>query len=450
MSPTLDEDLRAGLRAYTADVTAAPDLAATVARSAGGRRSGRRIALVAAPVAVVAVVAAAVLVAYASRPAPQPAATSLTAAERALLAGPTRGDLAGNHAYLAAVVAAWERSHRSSQNADRGIFDHLLGRPTVVWAGSTPVGRAAYVVQAADLRNHGNVQLDHEGPAVLWGFVGPDRQGNPTVVSDGYPVPGSPDEDAAFLGADRSVLLVVGRETPVEVSWGATYTADGDADRNWRPVTFTDGVAVLTRPAAVRPQAASLRIGPDHGVSWPGNPEDPPADGVYRQPDNRLQWASADGRRPVFGVGDRPAAAWPGGRLPDAGLAEVGLDGATITRLDDVTSTSGSLGYSLWFAAGRTPDGRRLLAGEISIDDDPARVYAVVGLGPNAVVSAAPVRTGAAVPVLLSLPDGQGELVAAKGKTFTWTEHGTTRTASNAALVPAGSSDLRADGVPVS
>jgi hypothetical protein len=448
MSPTLEDELRTALRTYTADVTSRPDLVSAVRHGGSRRRRQRRLALVAAPVAVVGVIAAAVLVAPGPTASPQQTAAGLTASERALLASPTAGDLAGDGTYLARVVAAWQSSHRSSQNHDRGIFDHMLGRPTVVWAATTPIGPAAYVAQAADLRNHGNVQLDHEGPAVLWGFVGPDRDGGPTVVADGYPVPGSPDLDAAYLGADRSVLMIVDREAPVQVSWGATYTDDGRASRNWLPVTFTDGVAVLRRPAGASPPDTRLRLGPALEPGFPGNTEDPPADRVHRQEDNRLQWMS-DQSRPVFPVGGGAAAAWPGGRLPDEQKASEALDAGTRAGLADVTKSAGAEGDSLWFAAGRTGDGRRLVAGELAVDTDPTRVYAVVGTGAKAAVSSAPVRHGAAVPVVLRLPDGQGWLVAAKGKTFTWSEGGSPRTAKDAALLPPAAHYVNADGVVV-
>ena len=36
------------------------------------------------------------------------------------------------------------------------------------------------------------------------------------------------------------------------------------------------------------------------------------------------------------------------------------------------------IGNSLWYAAGTTPDGRRLVAGELMLDRLPARVYAAL------------------------------------------------------------------------
>jgi hypothetical protein len=85
------------------------------------------------------------------------------------------------------------------------------------------------------------------------------------------------------------------------------------------------------------------------------------------------------------------------------------------------------------------------------LDRDPSRVYAVLRApGGTERVVAGPTYPDRAVPVDLVLPDRQGRLVAAKGKTFSWTEGGTARSARDAALVPVGAADLRVDGTPVS
>ena len=60
-----------------------------------------------------------------------------------------------------------------------------------------------------------------------------------------------------------------------------------------------------------------------------------------------------------------------------------------------------------------------------------------------------PTYPGQAVPIRLPLPDGQGTLVAAEGKTFSWVEGSTGRSAEDAALILVGAADVRADGQPV-
>lgn len=384
-------------------------------------------------------IVAAVLIA----PRPGSVPDSLTAADQQLLDAPTRGDLAGDQAFVTTAVTTWTHSHRSSDNAGRGIFDHMLGRPTVVWAGTTPAGKAAYPVQAADLREHADVALEREGPALLWGFVGPGPDGDPAVNADGYPVPGAASLLAAFLGPERDVLLVADRAEPGQLTWGITYSPDGRASRTWQPLRFADGVAVVRRPTGADPASARLRIGSE--AAEIGN-----AAGAARgQADQRLQWMDAD-RRPLFPVGTVPGEAWPGRRLPTADAAGQALTDVTAPLLKPAARDAYSQGDSLWFAAGSTPDGSRLVAGEQTLEDDPSRVYAVLTRpGQRARVVAGPVDRDAAVPVRLRLPDGQGRLVAAKGKTFAWTVGGVTHTTRDAALIPAGGTDATADGTPI-
>jgi hypothetical protein len=448
MSPALEDDLRAALRAYTAEVDA-PDLTGAVRRGAARRRLHRRLTLVAAPILTVAVVAAAVaLVPRLTYSPPDYGAgvAGLSAADRDLLTRPTGGDLAGDTAYLAAVEKAWARSHGSSGNADRGIFDHMLGSPHVVWAGPTAAGRAAVVVQLADLRHHDNVQLEKEGPALLWGFAGPGRDGAPKIVADGYPVPGAPDTEAAWIDPGRTVVVALDRgNTAEEVSWGLTFTRDQKVARRWLPVRWDDGAAVLPAPAGTRPEQARLRFrGGDADV---GNASDNPyPDGS--QADLRQQWQAGDNWG-LFPVGTDPAKAWAG-TLPDGYGAqhvfEGDLAGWYPTNWPDVQLT----GTSLWYAAGTTPDGRRLVAGELMLDTYPPRVYAALrGPGRAVRIVSGPTYQDQAVPIRLELPDGQGRLVAAKGKTFAWTEDGVARTARDAALIPAGVTDATADGTPI-
>jgi hypothetical protein len=439
MTLDLEDELRGALRAYRAALPAPPDLAGPAARGGTRRQWRRRAALVAVPAVLVAAVVVAPRWAY-SPPDYTSAAASLPAAEQALLTGRTGGDLAGDPAYLAAAARAWTDQHDRSDNADRGIFDHLLGRPTVTWAGTTPAGPAAVVVQLADLREHENVQLTRAGVALLWGFVGPGPGGGPTLVSTAYPVPGAPDVEAAWIGADRRTLVVVDRgNTGEQVSWGLEYDgAAGSVRRSWRPVRFDDGAAVLTAPAGTNPAGTVVKFRGD--AAEIGNQGPAP-----EEVDPRLRWRGSGDGWLTLPVGPDPAAAW-GGRLPDGDAAEgalyADLGDRLLSSYPDVTTVA----HSPWYAVGRTPDGRRLVAGETWFAPDPSHVYAALR-GPAGVeaVSAA-VHADRPVPVDLTLPDGQGRLVAAYGKTFTWSGGGTAR---DAALVPAGATDLRVDGTPV-
>ena len=449
MSPALEDDLRDALLAYTADVDA-PDLTGAVRRGAARRRRQRRLTLVAAPVLTVAVVAAAVAVVPRLTYSPQDlaaATSSLPVADRDLVTRATGGDLAADTAYLDAVERAWARSHGSSLNEDRGVFDHMLGSPHVVWAGTTAAGRAAVVVQLADLREHDNVQLTREGVAVLWGFVGPGKDGAPKVVADGYPVPGAPDLEGAYIDSARRVVVAIDKgNTGEEVSWGLTFNREEKVSRRWSPVRWDDGAAVLTAPAGTQPAQARLRFrGGDAEV---GNTSDDPTADDLNYVDLRQQWQVADNHA-LFPVGIDPAWAWTG-TLPDGYGAEHAfagdLTGWYPTNWPDVRQ----VGTSLWYAAGTTADGRRLVAGEVMLDNYQPRVFAALRAPGRPVrIVSGPTYRDQAVPIRLELPDGQGRLVAAKGRTFAWTEDGVSRTARDAALIPAGSTGVTADGAPV-
>jgi hypothetical protein len=449
MSPALEDDLRDALQAYTADVSA-PDLTGAIRRGAARSRRRRRLTLLAAPVLTIAVVATAVVLVPRWTYSPQnfaAATASLSVPDRDLLTRATGGDLAADGAYLAAVERAWAGSHRSSANQDRGIFDHMLGAPHVVWAGTTKAGKAAVVVQLSDLREHDNVQLTKEGVAVLWGFVGPGRNDAPKVVADGYPVPGGPDLEGAWIDPGRTVVLAIDKGNPgEEVSWGLSFPRDRKVARSWSPVRWDDGAAVLTAPAGSRPNEARLRFrGGDAEV---GNTEDDPAAAELDRADLRQQWQVNDNLA-VFPVGTDPAKAW-NGRLPDGyGAQQVlsdDLTGWIPTTWPDVQQ----IGYSLWYAIGTTPDGRRLAVGEWALDTYPPHVYAALRApGKPVRIVSGPTYEDQAVPIRLDLPDGQGRLVAAKGRTFAWTEAGVPHTARDAALIPVGATGATADGTPI-
>lgn len=114
-------------------------------------------------------------------------------------------------------------------------------------------------------------------------------------------------------------------------------------------------------------------------------------------------------------------------------------------------SLSDGAGDDFWYAYGATPDGRRLVATDLAAIGDQTRAYvALVGAdGRSTVVDGGPVTAADRVPVRVRLPDGQGRLLAALGRTFTWTAGGRVASSPDAALVPVGATDVRADGVPV-
>ena len=191
--------LRQELTTATAGLVPRPDVAARAA--AGGRRRLRRRRITeaaltagAALAVTVAVIAPLSLNAAPSQPAKRPdPAPSLRSASPPpgdpmlwLYHRPPQGDLADESTYVQSVIGAWNRSHATSRNAKAGIFDNLRGEPRVVWAGETPGGPAALVVQPAAFPDRATVIGVGPGDGTVVGFVGVDEERRPRVVDDSF------------------------------------------------------------------------------------------------------------------------------------------------------------------------------------------------------------------------------------------------------------------------
>ena len=330
-----------------------------------------------------------------------------------LYSGGTHGDLAGDASYAARVLKAWDASHWASANADSGVFDDLRGRARVVWAGKTPAGNAALVMQEAYLHQHGNLQLAHAGIYDVVGFVGTGAGGSPVVVGDAY---AGEDfiENAWFVDPGRTVLAVADNGERYGISPGWRYGPEGSVGRDYQPIADHDGVGItrLTTSAA----------------------------GVHVA------------RLPYTDVADlrRVAAAVPP-RTDDRGLmlpwrTTVTLPGAVraeglpvTTLLRAIGATVRGQAYSLtggsWSVRGRTPDGRQFVAGEILLENDPSHAYVLLSDGnhgsKDVLYQGGLVDLRGPLPVAVRLPDRQGWVVASPGRTLRY------RTGS-AAWKPAG------------
>jgi hypothetical protein len=341
-----------------------------------------------------------------------------------LMNRPTQGDLAGDQTYVAQVLAAWEKSHANSPNQSRGIFDDLRGKPKVAWAGNTPGGRAAIVVQHSYLHEHEDIQLDHEGIYTVIGFVGEGADRRATLVGDAYPAPRS-NLTLGFLTGSNSKALVV-LDTGQRMGWSRarTYAADGSSRHEYAPLTFSDGVSITAIPAGT--DLGGVRISPlpaatysglyVAGVPWPGE----------TMPDPRL-WPTA--------------GSWPLGAGAEA-LRESAPD-FFVSAVDSVVDPDRNGAYvSLWHAYGKTPDGSDLVVGEFALDTDSTRVYAVLKnrAGKTTVATGGIPDKKAPLPVSIRLPNGQGWAVANKGAQLSYRFDGGSwsQPRANAVLVPDG------------
>ncbi|MGW6201429.1 hypothetical protein ACWF0M_35145 [Kribbella sp. NPDC055110] len=206
--------LKERLAADVDDVEAPPDLLDR-ARIGGVRRLRRRrfTALAGSSLAVAAIAAVAFGPAVRDRADQPPAATPTPATTTqwvdpitpnpldryaTLMTKETGGDLAGDSAYLAQVLATWH----DTQRKDRGklidpvagdVWAALRAEPRIYWAGSTPAGRIAIMVQhyqgprpdpsAMPTLKDGrpNPALKSNGIGTVVAMVRDDAQGRPQV-----------------------------------------------------------------------------------------------------------------------------------------------------------------------------------------------------------------------------------------------------------------------------
>jgi hypothetical protein len=435
-------------REATDELRPPADFAAGVVRG-GKRRVARRRVAYLAGLATVSVVLASAVLGGLLRGEP-------TVVGDPRLDEPTRGDLANDLPFLDEVVRAWQNGIQVSYNADRGIFDDPRGAPHVYWAGSTPAGPAAVVLQRFYLHEHDNLTAnDWNQTQTLVGLVGTDPATNRlTLLGDRYRADGEPAPGYFQFGPDDRTVLVLQRDVPVYISTRAALGEDGRTTREWRELAITDGVAIAQVPAedapdAVRLLARASRPAPGD-KDWNGLLLMEPASAYlrfvddlragrnieYRSPDHRLPWETFRGERRV-GL-NPPALADAGSPFVDAvdgwGSLDIGLM---------------RIGWGHWVVIAGLPDGNFAVVSEIQQNDQPSRTYAVIRSREGTVVAVRPgeeIDVSSPLPVVVHLPDGQGWVVAAYGRSLSyqvsaggdWVEAG-----EDAALLPDDAARVR-------
>lgn len=420
---TDDSDVRTLLRRTAEGVGSPPDFLADVRRS-GRRRLARRRFLTGACLTVAATATTGAVL----RPGGGGDGADVADTATPFFDQPTRGDLATDKSYLDSVRTAWSAQMRRTDSRTRG-------EAHVVWAGTTPAGPAAFAIQ----RIYDSTEDLRQRCVALIGFLRPTARGPEVMTLQGLVAVDDPSfeyDEAALVGADRDVLVVLDRGRPVEFSPELRYAPDGRCLRTYRRVEFNDGAAVLP----ITPQRTKVTV-------------------ALRRLDARDRPVPITGTSEVLFPGGRDRAKTPHHThtLPGAQAAwgsdpKVGVDLAVFRTgaLAAYTDRGG------WHNAGRdpgltlygaTPDGRRLYVTTLQFDDDRARAIALLARGDTMFEAVASmfVNWSDPLPVRLRLPAGQGTVVAAEGSSLSYRSGptGWRDAGRDAALLPATATHVR-------
>jgi hypothetical protein len=420
------KELSAHLRAATMAVEPRPGFAEAVAT--GGRRRQVRRRLGLATAAAVAVTLAATTYTVLDN-------TSTPDVMAGWLDGPTKGDLAGDQPFLDKAVRLWDTGKAVSPNRSTGVFDDLRSEPRVYWAGDTPSGAAAVVVQQAYLHPHeelpagaantiqtlvGLVATDPADRTLK--LVGDQFRTAPTAALPGY----------FWFGANDLTLLVVDPGYPV---W-ESHTAGEDL----RPIPMRGGVAVVRYEGNTRPAALV------------GGPEPPADTRVEMPPYLASEYVAAKQRHsgpllpagtPVLGWGEN----WVVG--PDIGFT-VDHPLALLRRSVLDTPAIRDARIDNWTITTQYPGGFAMVVGALKHGAGPWNLLMVIvdkqqkAASMHIAYSSVNPNKPAPVTLEVSYDDGRAWLVAAKGKRLRyrvggdWVDAGT-----SVAIVPWEASRLR-------
>ncbi|MGY1858016.1 hypothetical protein [Modestobacter sp. SYSU DS0290] len=243
-----------------AERTAPPprhDLAEVVAtRHRTQRRQALALTAVAAAVAAV-VVAAPTLLTGSPPTAVSSASPAMQRFGADVLAGPTRGSLAGDRAFVEGVrQLAWTTGDEpAAGNGYPGVPDPPEETRWVVFAGDVAGGRWALVAG----ENTARPQPPYDAPerqtdlgalgdtAIAW-FVGPPGATVEQMELVG-PQPVDPSQPQALAdGVTGALVVITAPGDEVAVSARPEVAADATVSRTWQPVDAPDGVAVVELP----------------------------------------------------------------------------------------------------------------------------------------------------------------------------------------------------------
>ncbi|TWP53446.1 hypothetical protein FKR81_05690 [Lentzea tibetensis] len=370
--------LKDAFEAVTENVDVRPGFLGDVMTGARRRRT-RKLVITTAVVALIAGGVAGVVLTRAG--------TSEVSTTDERFALPTRGELASDQQFLDGARASW-RTQTPSAMSQR--VDSPEDAPThVLWAGNTPAGKTAVVLQA---------QHADKSWATSVGLVVNDQ-----LISFESQTAENPQHGVFQFGPKDSVFLVLERSVPVQHSMRATRGQDGALSREWRPLTMTDGVAVVTAEQGDKPLFVLAQTPPppddfnlDQQLLYPRTPITPQRAYI-----------------PYTGLGwnDRRFATAEPEYLPSGTVIHDLYE--TLHRARLVDYRIGSITSGQWHVIAALPGDRTALVTEFE-----NQLYAVIYGSDGSLqrtIVGPPVLAGGPLPVRFHLPDGLGIVLADYG-----------------------------------
>jgi hypothetical protein len=366
-------ELKQAMEAATADLDVRPGFVGDVMTGAR-RRHTRRLVAVTAAMALLAGVTTGVVLTRSS--------TEPVVALDARLTAPTSGDLANDIRFIEQARAVWANNELAGWGPDDNVTE-FTEQSNVFWAGNTPSGPAALLVQTVLVRFK-------PGPQVAVGLVAGNAVVERELVSDVQ-------RGLFQFGADSSTYVALSLGKKVYLSQDPVRGQDNRLTRRWRELdSEPPGVSVVTAPPQSRPVFVRA--------------DSPPAPDVFTAAPVRTKADLGLGKAftPYSGLG------WTGDQCkkttPPHGLQAPPQAETELQRrgLLDFLVSRESLGS--WLLCTWTPDGRYALAFE-ALGQVYGALYTEDGVFSAAVVGGPAVK-GTVAPVRLVLPDGQGTMVA--------------------------------------
>lgn len=414
-------DFARALRDATDDIEPRAGFTPDVLRGGRRRRTRRRTAVAGSMALVLAAGGSITVATWSHSPPPLTSAPA-----NPLLTAATRGDLAGDAAYLRDARTAFSKGMAVAPDVEP-----LIGEPRVYWAGNTPAGRVAIVVQERKPEEGTMTYVDgtvvdlRTVQRLMIGLV----TGDQATLVNSTPT-GLDSERTAFLfgPTDRFAVAFSGG-APLYASAEWTVGTDGHGARQWTAMTDLDGISFLAFPQPVRGGDVRVVRATDpttagHDQSLSTLPASLYAEGHDKQskpiPRRTMTWPQNNALR----VGGTKAP-------PLSKDLDVGSE-LQAAGYGDPLARVGVIGFEV---IADLPDGGSVAGVEYVPNEQGSRLYLAIRDATGKVtqwVYGGTLDPAAALPVKVALPQDQGWLVANRDATLRY------RTAPNAPWTDAG------------